>query len=446
MLRNVSRPRFREQDSSRSRNPCATSWSAERGVMRIAGILLAVSQLLQSHFARSEEAPAPLITLSRECPPSFELVDGHSCRFRSLYDQYSSSPGSGGLRVRLPALRDGFSPEEIDLGRYLFYDPLLSRDHGLSCSQCHRPGTGFADGLPRSEVRRKAGGAAGSAEALTLRRGAPSLWNVGFLKNLFWDGRAHSLEQQVLGPLFSPIEMDNTKQGLESDLNRQRAYRTLFADAFSLKGSQRITTAMIIRALAAFESSLVSVNSAYDRYAHGDDQALTERQKHGYALFRGVALGCSECHTPPLFTNDEIEVTGVPNAAALPFDAGAGEVTKQAALRGGFKTPTLRNVSLTAPYMHAGQFGTLRDVVRFYDDRPGHAAPTNEKLTIDWRIALRRPVLSEDDISDLVAFLHSLTDESLLPPVPEHVPSGLPVSMNSLSRVAVAGPIYRRVP
>jgi cytochrome c peroxidase len=188
---------------------------------------------------------------------------------------------------------------------------------------------------------------------------------------------------------------------------------------------------MVLQALSAFESTLISLNSRYDRSAHGDDDALTGPEKHGLNIFRGVALGCSQCHTPPLFANDELEVTGVPNVPGLPFDAGAGGLDPSRALRGAFKTPTLRNIQRTAPYMHAGQFATLRDVVQFYNDRPGHAAPKDEHLQIDWRMGLRRPVLSDGDIADVVAFLATLTDESMMPAIPLRVPSGLPVVAQS---------------
>jgi cytochrome c peroxidase len=365
--------------------------------------------------------------LSTRCPPSFELTDGNACQFRSLYQLYSSPAGSGGLRVALPALSDGFTPQTIDLGRYLFFDPLLSADHHLSCAHCHRPDLGFADGRARSLVTKVARDTAEPPRDTLLPRGAPTLWNVGFLRSFFWDGRAHSLAEQAKGPLFASNEMNNSPRQLERDLNNQPTYRRMFEEAFQLQPSQKIKYIMVLQALSAFESTLISLNSRYDRYAHGDDDALTETEKRGLNIFRGVTLACSQCHTPPLFANDEVEVTGVPNVPGLPFDAGAGKLAPSHALRGAFKTPTLRNIARTAPYMHAGQFTSLREVVRFYNDRPGHAAPEQEHLQIDWRIALRRPVLSERDTDDVVAFLLTLTDESMMPAVPQHVPSGLPV-------------------
>jgi len=373
--------------------------------------------------ATAQEVTFPLNTT---CPPSFELTDGNACQFRSLYQMYNSPVGFGGLRVALPSLPDGYSPQQIDLGRYLFFDPLLSADHHLSCAHCHRPDRAFTDGRARSMVN-KGGDRRRSPRDILLPRSAPSLWNVGFLRRFFWDGRANSLAEQARGPLFAREEMNNSPQQLEHELNNHPAYRRLFAEAFHLQPLEEITYAMVLQSLSAFESTLISLNSRYDRYAHGDDDALTGDEKHGLNIFRGVALGCSQCHTPPLFANDELEVTGVPNAPGLPFDAGAGRLTPSHGLRGAFKTPTLRNIERTAPYMHAGQFATLRDVVRFYDDRPGHAAPKEEHLQTDWRMGLRRPVLSERDIDDVIAFLSTLTDESMMPAIPLRVPSGLPV-------------------
>jgi cytochrome c peroxidase len=139
------------------------------------------------------------ITLRDVCPPGFELTDSNVCELRTLYDGYDSlnDAGVGGLKTALPSARDGFSPQQIDLGRYLFFDPLLSGDNSLSCASCHHPDLAFTDGRPRAV-------GIGGAE---VKRGAPSLWNVAFLAKFFWDARASSLEKQMQGPLYSPDEM-----------------------------------------------------------------------------------------------------------------------------------------------------------------------------------------------------------------------------------------------
>jgi len=423
-------PDIKSSDGCSPSRPLGRRWSIAKLPAAIGAIVTTAAIVNTIYPSRS---PFPQATaqdvafqLSARCPPSFELTTGNSCRFRSLYQMYNSPQGFGGLRVSLPSLPDGYPPQQIDLGRYLFFDPLLSADHRLSCAHCHRPDRAFTDGRARSVVH-KSGDTTGSRRDIVLPRGAPSLWNVGFLRRFFWDGRANSLAEQAMGPLFARDEMNNSPRQLERDLNNQPVYRCMFAEAFHLQPSEEITYTMVLQSLSAFESTLISLNSRYDRYAHGDDDALTEAEKHGLNIFRGVALACAQCHTPPLFANDELEVTGVPNASGLPFDAGAGRLAPTRGLRGAFKTPTLRNIERSAPYMHAGQFTTLREVVRFYNDRPGHAAPKEEHLQIDWRMGLRRPVLSERDIDDVIAFLSTLTDESMMPAIPLRVPSGLAV-------------------
>ncbi|MGO9995968.1 MAG: cytochrome-c peroxidase [Steroidobacteraceae bacterium] len=397
-----------------------------RGTALVTGVFFLLF-LLQAFTSRADETDQ--FVLSKRCPAYFELLSDNTCHFRSLYELYSPASGAGGLRVNLPPLRGDFSPQKIDLGRYLFFDPLLSADHRVSCAQCHDPGRGFSDGRARSVV--SSDSRAGKSALVSLPRSAPTLWNVGFLRVLFWDGRAHSLEEQATGPLFGKNEMANTEGALTRDVDSDPIYKRLFSEAFALSLQDHVTLDMITESLAAFESTLVSVNSRYDRYAHGDDEALSASERHGFAIFRGVALGCAQCHTPPLFTNDGMAVTGVPTTAGLPFDHGAEIVTKKPALRGAFHIPTLRNIAKTAPYMHAGQYATLEDVIKFYNDRAGHAAPSEENLQIDWRMGLTRPVIDEADVHDVVSFLETLTDESAVPEIPPHVPSGLAVIENN---------------
>ena len=168
-------------------------------------------------------APAATVVLSDQCPASFERRGGH-CWLHTPYQQYQSlnNAGVGGLKTGLPPFRDGFTPAQIDLGRYLFFDPALSANGKVACATCHSPTRGFADTRPRSI------GVAGQP----VKRNAPSLWNVGFLQRFFWDGRAHSLEEQVQGPLYGPVEMGTTPARLVATLNGIPTYRRLFAQAF----------------------------------------------------------------------------------------------------------------------------------------------------------------------------------------------------------------------
>lgn len=360
------------------------------------------------------EAQAGTYTLSKKCPPSFELKADGGCYLVNRYQFYDSVQGRGvgGTQTSLPKHRHGFTPQQIDLGRLLFFDPLLSKDGSVSCASCHRPDKGFSDGKALSH---------GVNGALT-KRSSPSLWNVAFSDKLFWDARASSLEQQATGPLFDSNEMANTPKKLLADLRQNTDYRHLFQQVFP--AARQIELEHVVSALAAFQSSLISLNSRYDHYAHGYHQALSEREVLGLNVFRSFVARCAECHQPPLFTNNQIAVIGVPEAKGEPLDPGAETVFAAKKLRGGFKVPTLRNVVKTAPYMHKGNFSTLRESVDFYNKGRGHAVPEDEQLQLHWHIW--EPNLSEDEIDLIVEFLGALTDESLTPQIPKALPSGLP--------------------
>lgn len=384
----------------------------------LGGFLLATCLHLSEMPLGQEEEEHTSIRLCDFCPPGFELTEENRCRLRSPYQQYQSlrDKGVGGLQTALPPYRDGFTPQQIDLGRYLFFDPILSKDRSMSCASCHQPQHGFSDGLPVSRGR----------EGRPLTRSAPSLWNVAFLQSFFWDARACSLEEQMQGPLFSPDEMANTPEELIKTLNNIPAYRQLFAVAFPETKKKGITLDAVCTALAAFESSLISLNSRYDWYVHGYHDALSISEIEGFNIFRSFVARCAECHTPPLFTNQQIAVIGVPEPPGKPFDPGAQLTFQEPSLRGGFKVPSLRNITQTAPYMHAGVFPSLREAVSFYNQGRGHAVPDGESLKIHWHIW--EPRLSEYEIDRLVDFLHTLTDESFMPKIPERLPSGLEVN------------------
>jgi len=358
--------------------------------------------------------------LSTNCPPGFKRSASNECIAQNLYMQYNSpnNKGVGGLQTGLPEIRDGFSPQEIDLGRYLFFDPILSGDGSMSCASCHSPAKGFSDGRATSIGNNNH----------KLPRAAPSLWNVAYLKKLFWDGRATSLEEQMQGPLFSEEEMNNSPENLLESLNNIEAYSELFTEAFPEKSeNSSIELDEIYTAIAAFQSSLISLNSKYDRYAHGYHKALNQREIEGMNVFRSFVARCAECHTPPLFTNQQFAVIGTPEPDGLPLDPGAEVPFNDKSLRGAFKVPSLRNIEKTAPYMHSGNFKTLRETVQFYTDGRGHAVPEDEDLIIHWHIW--EPGLSDYELDRLVDFLKTLTDETFTPRIPETLPSGLKPSV-----------------
>ena len=359
------------------------------------------------------------ITLCDNCPPGFELTTYNTCKLRSMYQLYESdsgeSAGVGGLKTALPVVRDGFTPQQIDLGRYLFFDPVLSKDGTVSCSSCHQPDKGLSDGLKTSIGINQA----------KLKRAAPSLWNVGFYKKLFWDARATTLEEQMVGPFYSADEMGNTREQLKSTLNGIDEYRALFKEAFPEKKSNEIELSEVYHAIAAFESSLISLNSRYDQYAHGYPEALSKNEIEGLNIFRSFVARCAECHTPPLFTNQQVAVIGLAEPDGLPLDPGAQETYNDASLRGAFKVPSLRNIDRTAPYTHSGKFSTLREMIEFYTLGRGHEVATDEKLHIHWHIW--EPDLRDHELDRLVDFLKTLTDETFSPRIPDTLPSGKPL-------------------
>ncbi len=219
------------------------------------------------------------IELRNTCPPGFLLNENNECIAKNLYQQYESLQdlGVGGLKTALPEIRDGFSPQQIDLGRYLFFDPVLSLDGSISCASCHDPNKGFSDGR---------GTAKGIHDSL-LSRSSPSLWNVAYLKKFFWDARASSLEEQMQGPLYAANEMANTPENLLTTLNGIPTYRRLFLQAFPDKSAvDSIELQEIYTSIVAFETSLISLNSRYDRYAHGFPGALNRYEIEGTQYFQ----------------------------------------------------------------------------------------------------------------------------------------------------------------
>jgi len=235
------------------------------------------------------------------------------------------------------------------------------------------------------------------------------------------------------GPLYSPMEMGNTPAQLLSALNGSATYAALFQQAF---GAAPISLEHLYTAITAFESSLISLNSRYDLYAHGFHAALSTEEIAGLNVFRSFVARCAECHTPPLFTNQQLAVIGVADAPGQLLDPGAEAVTGDASQRGAFRVPSLRNVARTAPYMHRGQKATLQDAASFYTDGRGHEVPANESLMIHWHIW--EPRLTDAEIELLAGFLGTLTDEAFMPEIPDTVPSGLPVARAPSSRQASA--------
>lgn len=326
--------------------------------------------------------------------------------FRSILVALALSLGcaqaaaQSGLPLGLPPLpvpdNNPLTPAKVALGEKLFFEPGLSADRRISCASCHLPERFFSDDKPFSR----------GVTGLLGARNAPSLLNSAYAGHLMWDGRSISLEDQVRYPLMHPREMRNTPARAVEYLAADPAYVLLFKQAF---GDETIVWDRVAKAIASFERTLLSGNSAFDRFMAGDPAALSASAQRGFQLFSGRA-GCIACHsyskTSPFFSDFEFHNTGLGWAESP--DLGRYEISKEREDKGAFRTPSLRNVVGTGPYMHDGRMASLEEVVDFYS-RGGENNPF-----LDKRI---RPLgLSPQEKADIISFLQSLTGESMYRP------------------------------
>lgn len=279
------------------------------------------------------------------------------------------------------------TPKKISLGKRLFFDPLLSANGRISCASCHVPPKGFADPRP---VSIGVGGKRGT-------RNAPSALNAAYFSRQFWDGRAGSLEEQGIGPLTNPVEMANPSNHAVVDrLKKKPVYRRLFQSTFG----GGVSIDRIVQAIAAYERTLVTPLSAYDQFLMGNQSALTPQEKRGFTLFKGKGR-CVLCHNGVLLSDQGYHNLGVEGSK----DVGRYAVTHDPLDKGRFRTPGLRNVALTAPYMHDGSVKTLMEVVEFYNQGGGKNPYPKDALLIPLH-------MTKQDERDLVAFLQALTGET----------------------------------
>ena len=259
-------------------------------------------------------------------------------------------PSPGFPAIRFPA-DNPYSFERASLGKILFFDGRLSSNGAISCAFCHKPNHGFSDDQPFSF----------GVDGQPTGRHTPTLINRAWGKSEFWDGRAPTLESQVVIPETNPHEMGETTDQLVQKLQAIKGYAPLFAAAF---GDSTINFERITQALANYERTIVSGDAAYDRFVAGDKSALTKEQKAGLEFFNGKGE-CAECHKPPFFTDESFANLGVGAANKVP-DPGRADVTKKKRDLGKFKVPTLRDLARRGPYMHDGSLKTLGDVLDFY--------------------------------------------------------------------------------
>ena len=292
--------------------------------------------------------------------------------------------------------------EGIELGQHLFFDPILSADSTMSCSSCHLPSLGFSDGKATSV----------GIDGISGTRSSMSLVNIGYVeKGLFWDGRANTLEDQALAPVEDPIEMHDTWENVESKLRAHPSYPEMFREAFGIADRSDITKELAAKAIAQFERTLISSNAKYDKVIFQGQAAFTDSEDRGMRMFTDAQGGlpdaeCAHCHALHLGTSDDYFNNGLDSVGSLTefIDLGLGGVTQDTFDNGKFRAPTLRNIALTAPYMHDGRFETLEEVIDFYNESPNHNNASNVDVNI-------RPLeLTEEQKQDLINFLHSLTD------------------------------------
>ncbi|MCX7744891.1 MAG: cytochrome-c peroxidase [Flavobacteriales bacterium] len=276
--------------------------------------------------------------------------------------------------------------EKVELGRKLFFDPILSVDSTISCASCHIPQIAFADHEPQAKgIHGKIG-----------MRNTPTLYNIGYAPYLFMEGKVPDLETQVIAPVQHEEEMGLNLRDLLKRLEKHPYYKKQFQLAFG----EKPTPGNFVRALACFERTLISGNSSYDQYINGDTNALTAQQKLGMELFFSERLQCSKCHGGFNFTNYGFENIGL---YVHYEDIGLARATADTNDIGKFKVPTLRNISITYPYMHNGSLQTLNDVIEFYNEG-GKKNPNKSSL-------IKPLKLSEAEKKALISFLESLTEE-----------------------------------
>lgn len=278
-----------------------------------------------------------------------------------------------------------------ELGEKLFFDPILSKDYSLSCSSCHKPEFAFADNVAFSF----------GIDSTKTKRNTPSVMNVTDITSFFWDGRVSSLEQQALIPIAHPNEMNLSLEEATQRLNEHTAYSKLFKKLFK----EEVTKENIGVSLATFQRSLETGNTVFDRWMNGTEEEMSESAIRGRNIFNNKGK-CFDCHFGPDFTGNEFKNIGLYNAMEF-NDAGRFEITKDSTDIGKFKVPGLRNIAVTAPYMHNGMFSTLRETIEFYNQPDKFV---QNSINQDSLIAV--PLnLTEQEITDIEEFLKALTDD-----------------------------------
>lgn len=352
---------------------------------------------------------SPVLAEIREQQPTIAQMDGSTASLQGL------PLGLESAELFVPK-SNPMTPGKIELGRLLFFDTRLSADDSIACATCHSPAKGFSDNLRVSS----------GIQGRQGTRNAPTIINRVSKAQQFWDGRAASLEEQAKGPIINPLEMGMLDlAAVTGKVASIEGYRKLFQEVFG----REVNIEDIARAIASFERTLVSGNSRWDQFSAGDESALTDPERRGLAVFRAKGR-CNQCHSGWNLTDEKFHNIGV-GWDKEPIDKGRSAVTGKERHSGAFKTPMLREIALTAPYMHDGSLGTLEEVVDYYSEGvisnpyldPEMARPAlSMQETIDLyekslqsgeqvSIPVKKLNLTKREKADLVAFLQALNGE-----------------------------------
>jgi len=280
--------------------------------------------------------------------------------------------------------------EGVELGRKLFNDPILSANNTLACINCHMPESSFSDPNQFST----------GIDGFLGNRNSSALINLGWSSSFNWDGSSTTLEEQAFEPITNSLEMHNSWSNVENTLNQDEEYLLLFKQAYNI---DYIDSNHVVMAIAQFERTLISNNSKFDKYSRGEE-VFTKSELNGFAIFNSEKGDCFHCHGTSLFTDNLFHNNGLDSEPFL--DLGIGKITENTSDNGKFKTPTLRNIEVSAPYMHDGRFATLEKVIEHYDSG-GHFSSTVDPLMKKLGVGLN---LTNQEKSDLIAFLKTLTD------------------------------------
>ncbi|RXK85651.1 cytochrome-c peroxidase [Filimonas effusa] len=305
-----------------------------------------------------------------------------------------------GLLPASPIATDSLQPL-INLGKLLFFDPRLSGSGQISCATCHVPDLSWTDGREK---------AVGHDQQVNTRN-TPTIFNVWFYKNLFWDGRSNSLEDQAFGPINSEIEMHGDMSLLPSKLEEIKGYAPLFKAAY---GTETVDADKVAHALAIFQKTVVSRKSDFDYFLSGDKNRLTDAAVRGLHLFRTKAR-CMNCHNGPLFTDNDFHNIGLTYYGRKYEDLGRYNVTRKASDVGKFKTPSLRDVIRTRPWMHNGLFDNIEGVLNMYSAGMPQPKRKPEQMS-DTLFPVTSPLIKRLDLTkqekdDIIAFLNAITAE-----------------------------------